>query len=83
MSKDTGGQAFPSPCRSVADEMVNLEYRGMTLRDYFAAKAMVGILSGNLMDAFKSGNIPTDIASSAISVISYELADAMLKERAK
>ena len=44
----------------------------MTLRDYFAAKAMVGILS-----AWKFGLPPNElIAGSA-----YQYADAMLKAR--
>lgn len=77
MSKDTGGQAFPSPCRSVADEMVNLEYRGMSLRDYFAAKAMQGILVKSA-DSYLIENIRI-----IWSEYAYKIADAMLKERAK
>ncbi len=34
MDKDTGGPAFPSPTDGMLDN------EGMTLRDYFAAKAM-------------------------------------------
>ncbi len=74
MSKDNGGNAFPSPCRSVADEMVNLEYRGMTLRDYFAAKAMQSII---LSPHTKDEGVAVQ------AICSYEIADAMLKERAK
>lgn len=43
---------------------------GMTLRDYFAAKAMQGICA----DGNYRGNI---------AVIAYDLADAMMKERNK
>lgn len=60
---NTGGMAFPVP------ELFNT---GMTLRDYFAAKAMNGILSrqnaGYLTDE--------DIAKQA-----YMMADAMIKAR--
>ena len=57
---NTGGQAFP-------DKYTN----GMTLRDYFAAKAMHAILSNP-----EFGDEETDIAETA-----YWAADAMLKAR--
>jgi hypothetical protein len=59
MSKDTGGPAFPHITEDVRD--------GMTLRDYFAAKAMQALAQGNYFDA---------IARQA-----YTMADAMLKAR--
>ena len=59
---DTGGPAFP-------DE-VNY---GMTLRDYFAAKAMAGIM------AIPNHWYQHDAEYIAEEV--YELADAMLKAR--
>lgn len=39
MTKETGGPAFPVPAELCQDLTVE-EQRGMTLRDYFAAKAM-------------------------------------------
>jgi hypothetical protein len=42
----------------------------MTLRDYFAAKAMQGLLAGT-----KTGN------TSVLAKDSYKMADAMLKAR--
>lgn len=49
------------------------ENRGMTLRDYFAAKAMQGLLSS-----------PSDPASfEAVGVFAYKVADAMIAERNK
>ena len=67
MSKDNGGQAFP--CR-----VSHHSYQsGMSLRDYFAAKAMQGILAS-----------PTDgMTYVEIAENSYRMADAMLKEREK
>ena len=65
---NTGGPAFPHD-----DQAQHYERAGMTLRDYFAAKAMQGILSN---PDFASED--TDIADSA-----YWAADAMLKARAK
>ena len=61
--KDTGGPAFPhSRLGSDAD--------GMTLRDYFAAKAMQAHLNGSY-GAHKIG----------VAEWAYAMADAMLKER--
>lgn len=61
---NTGGQAFPRP----GDFNPQL---GMTLRDYFAAKAMQGLLAGKL----KTTNM-TVIAGEC-----YAMADAMLAAR--
>jgi hypothetical protein len=61
--KDTGGPAFPVG-----------SYAGMTLRDYFAAKAMQGLMSAR-------NPILTKIAD--IAEGAYEMADAMLAERSK
>ena len=46
---------------------------GMTLRDYFAAKAMQGILSG-----YTHGSIPP---TESLTPASYKIADAMMKAR--
>ncbi len=47
--------------------------KGMTLRDYFAAKAMNGMCFG--------APIPQKSELEAIAKRSYEMADAMLKAR--
>ena len=65
MSTDTGGPAFP--CHP--DSEINSPYDGMTLRDYFAAKVMQGLIS---MENAK----PLVVAG-----IAYSYADAMLKAR--
>ena len=65
MSKNDGGPAFPS---SIVDD--SLHVPGMTLRDYFAAKAMQGLLQYAYAHA--------DRAS-----VAYKVADAMLAEREK
>ena len=67
MNKETGGPAFPVQSIYVEDQETNSN--GMTLRDYFAAKAM------KAMAARFEAN-PRMLASSA-----YEVADAMLKAR--
>ena len=63
---NTGGPAFPFVCDADFDYGT-----GMTLRDYFAAKAMQGFLA-----TVKVG-CPDDL----IAVDAYNLADAMLKAR--
>jgi hypothetical protein len=69
MSADTGGPAFPANEERFSNgTLKQLGTPGMTLRDYFAAKAMQG-----LMDAAMP--MP-EIADAA-----YEMADAMLKAR--
>lgn len=68
-NKPTGGPAF-----AVA-ELANVKWEGMTLRDYFAAKAMQGIIASE-----KPGDeefaTPEMYARDA-----YKYADAMLKAR--
>ena len=71
MSDNTGGPAFPTPAH-------NLQNDGMTLRDYFAAKAMQAAFAEMLREK------PCEGAAAAIrvsAVIAYQMADAMLKAR--
>ena len=53
-------------------EMIQGE-KGMTLRDYFAAKAMQGMMEDG--QAFRL------VAESTLANTAYEIADAMLKAR--
>ena len=70
MSKDTGGPAFPAfEFQQNYNQMMAVG--GMTLRDYFAARAMQGLLAGKLTS--------TDLR--LIANDSYAMADAMLKAR--
>ena len=68
----TGGSAFPSP-GVVMSHGQQGAYEGMTLRDYFAAAAMQGLLAD-----YQTDGKDTDFARR-----SYKLADAMLAEREK
>jgi hypothetical protein len=78
-AKDGGGPAFPSH-----GSMGEVAQEGMSLRDYFAAKALQGLLAkgGNIYK--KEGDelhiIP---ARKGIPPLAYEYADAMLAERDK
>ena len=49
---------------------------GMDLRDYFAAKALQGLLNDSNMNSSYFNNVGT-------AKLSYELADAMMKAREK
>ena len=69
MSKKTGGPAFPITKESRL--MVCSE--GMTLRDYFAAKAMQGWLGSRAMA----------VDGRQVAAAAYILADAMISEREK
>ena len=64
MDKDTGGPAFPAPGLHE-----NNDYDGMTLRDYFAAKAM------------KTFSDDTDELMMENAIKAYKQADAMLRAR--
>lgn len=72
MSDKTGGPAFPTESEAQTGRST-WRHEGMTLRDYFAAKAMQGILS-NPDVAYD----PKDLAKVAV-----EYAEAMLAEREK
>jgi hypothetical protein len=64
---NTGGPAFP--CHPGIE---NPLYDGMSLRDYFAAKAM---------QAMESRELPKAILATDVAEAAYEMADAMLKAR--
>jgi hypothetical protein len=80
MNNNTGGRAFPW-CGDLNDcPTINL---GMTLRDYFAAKAMNGILE-TAIDWFPTYKPPDEHSLSIFADLaqdSYAIADAMLKAR--
>jgi hypothetical protein len=73
MSDNTGGQAFPN-------EGFNgwgTPEQGMTLRDYFAAKAMQGMLANpELKDSIFHG-----VGHGFLEKSAWNMADAMLRAR--
>ena len=66
MKKETGGPAFPVPGLHENDD-----YDGMTLRDYFAAKAMQSMCL----------TVKREQDVEIIPEAAYKMADAMLKAR--
>ena len=79
MSKETGEPAF---ARAAAwnhnSTGIVPAQDGMTLRDYFAAKALAAIISLPRKDDIKRGAAGVPI----LAKYAYEYADAMLAERA-
>jgi hypothetical protein len=67
----TGGPAFPCDLTAY-DPEVQVQMQGMTLRDYFAGKALSGLLASEV-------NAPMGSFVSR----AYRLADLMLEERDK
>ncbi|MCX5511246.1 hypothetical protein [Pseudomonas sp. BJa3] len=81
MSKDTGGPAFPVSYDHQTFEPSSIAeakrlMSGMTLRDYFAAKAMHAAITSNAREF-------DDMGDSDVAEYSYALADAMLAARVK
>ena len=71
IEKDNGGPAFPGLHPSAE---CRYKEEGMTMRDYFAAKAMQG---------FNANPDCTDMTNEKVAEWSYAIADAMLEARKK
>lgn len=69
-----GGPAFPAHHFDLADNE-----HGLSVRDYFAAKAMQGIITGLLSNGLHYPSSDDQIGA----LRAYQIADAMLKERSK
>lgn len=72
-NKTTGGPAFPQANDQVVAGLPLNACTGMTLRDYFAAKAMQAWIARSEWDASADDGF--------FSEMSYEIADAMLEAR--
>lgn len=93
---DNGGSVFPTVTVEKREfkrndglkyiAPVNIHNDGMSLRDYFAAKAMQGIISNfdNIVPYLEENNLKTrEEITQKVSEISFDYADAMLLERDK
>ena len=69
MNKETGGPAFPNVTIKTENGVDVWGESGMTLRDYFAAKAMQSLLTYEFSDLQNDAEV------------AYLMADAMLKAR--
>lgn len=73
-----GGSAFPTS----ADNGHSTNQDGMTMRDYFAAKAMQGIIASGPSNFTHANGENIGRNLSLIGSVSYEIADVMLEARA-
>lgn len=76
MNDNDGGPAFPIPGGNWGDS------GGMSLRDYFAAQAAGCIVHHNFLIQAMTDE-EAALAITNVAALSFRLADAMLKERAK
>lgn len=72
-----GGPAFPAEGPSAGQ----FENHGMTLRDYFAAKAVQGLIAVIFKDVAQKYIDKTDRINPLFAKTAYEVADAMLEAR--
>lgn len=79
MSKETGGQAFPQQKWEYDGQNNVLQYQedGLTIRDYFAAKALQGMITTSGAPALSGFDGFEEIMAKA----AYKVADEMLKAR--
>ena len=81
---NTGGPAFPQPDMVDDGALISQGSSGMTLRDYFAAKAMQAHLSAQWECLYKTP-IGEDLANrwtdEDVAFCAYDIADAMVKVR--
>jgi hypothetical protein len=54
---------------------------GMTLRDYFAAQAMQGLLANGWCASLRNDHYGENAGNSTVAIDAYMMADAMLKAR--
>lgn len=74
-NKDDGGSAFPTDAGSAFSHKTE---SGMSLRDYFAAAALMGLTANTHEEFLVEPYTPGVVAKHA-----YRLADAMLEARSK
>ena len=75
---NTGGAAFPTknPQKDRRNQVIIYE-EGMTLRDYFAAKALQGTATHEITSSVKS----MEELGELLAIGAYTIADAMIKEK--
>ncbi len=92
MTTNTGGAAFPTGIFTDDKGMIVGGGFGMTLRDYFAAKAMQGLMAMNKAEEFvdengdemtyEEGSVGTlFVHTDFLAKEAYMIADMMLKAR--
>ena len=75
MLNENDESAFPVQVGNTIDDL-----RGMSLLDYFAAKAMQGCLAYSSVDPMR-GNWQENASAEETANYAYEIAEAMMNER--
>jgi len=85
MKKEDGGPAYPQP---LTDNHGSMDYPsngwglgGMSLRDYMASAALTGIL--NYFPVVSREDLDSTERQKRLAKHAYDMADAMIAERAK
>lgn len=86
--KDESMAAFPRPGYFNPDGPMGSDcdaYEGMTLRDWFAGQALIGIYANSILSSgiAKDAHDEKESPISAIADMAYLAADAMLAQRSK
>lgn len=83
-TKNDGGPAFPTQWMDfqplTGEQVVREQYAGLTMRDWFAGKALVGILSNHEL-LLMMDKLSKESTAKVASANAYQIADAMLKAR--
>ena len=74
--QNNGGPAFPKD--HINEYGMRKQYFGMTLRDYFAAKALGVMCSSNVNS---TGTFSSPEGRDTVASVCYAMADAMIKAR--
>ncbi len=80
-NKNDGGPAFPYSALTPEGPQMYTDSEGMSLRDYFAAKAMQAELSTQSRDGNNNYILDSTTEFEWLAERSYEISDAMLKAR--
>tara|TARA_R110000822_G_scaffold52773_4_gene136530 strand:- start:1062 stop:1307 length:246 start_codon:yes stop_codon:yes gene_type:complete len=78
MSIDTGGPAFPHPAGWRRDPHIS---DGMSLRDFFAAKAMQSVITQEIAALRRVNEYTAKSSEDVMAEWAYKMAGAMLKAR--
>jgi hypothetical protein len=78
---DDGGSAFPLPFPP--ESRVGFGLDGMSLRDYYAGKAMEALLLAAFINTDDAGQEDERRAADLMVDMSWEVADMMIKRRRK
>ena len=80
--KNTGGSAYPQHVCENCEDPITGNFKGLSIRDYFAGQALAGLLGNGSVESLKLG-VPYPESNKNMAMCVYAVADAMLAEREK